>query len=244
MSIFEVTGNEGSESLLTCGVPQLKPVIFGLVSDIFGQKIDSDCRLDHIHLTLADYSKRSWIYFSMMLDFPTDWPPKNTILILVFPVTVLLIEWFIIQTFIIYLIETHQLISPPKMITTPPTWSKLNNDFRLATCHFLTNLYKDGDCSHKNKEIYKRFCGEYDLCQEFWSHLCQILYFYGRNKLPPMVFWDHTVPWGQAKIMLSLLKDLLWISWICSELDFFMDWVRPHRCLTIAGNKVIPIWEV
>ena len=47
--------------------------------------------------TLAVSSKRSWIYFSMMLDLPTDCPPKKTTFILVFPVTVLLIEWFIIQ---------------------------------------------------------------------------------------------------------------------------------------------------
>jgi len=32
------------------------------------------------------------MYFSMMLDLPTDCPPKKTTFILVLPVTVLLIE--------------------------------------------------------------------------------------------------------------------------------------------------------
>jgi len=68
--------------------------------DIFSKEVDPDSRLHEIDLTLADYSNLSWIYFSMMLDLPTDCPPRNTILIFVFPVTVLLIEWFIIQTFI------------------------------------------------------------------------------------------------------------------------------------------------
>lgn len=41
----------------------------------------------------------------MILDLPTDCPPRNTILILVLPVTVLLIEWFIIQIMIIVVIS-------------------------------------------------------------------------------------------------------------------------------------------
>lgn len=97
MGIFEVAGNEGPEAFLASGIPQLQTVVLCFVDHIFSEEVDADCGLARGLATLAVSSNLSWIYFSIMLDLPTDWPPRNTTLILVLPVTVLLTEWFIIQ---------------------------------------------------------------------------------------------------------------------------------------------------
>jgi len=62
------------------------------MGDILSEEVDANGGLNEKELTLAVSLKRLWIYFSMMLDLPTDWPPRNTIFILVLLVTVLLIE--------------------------------------------------------------------------------------------------------------------------------------------------------
>lgn len=87
--IFEVVGDEGAESLLTCGVPELQAEVLAPVGDILDEEIDADGRLDQWMGTLLDSSNISFTYFSMMLDFPTDWFPSSTIFNLVLPLIVL-----------------------------------------------------------------------------------------------------------------------------------------------------------
>jgi hypothetical protein len=113
MRILEIAGDQRSESLLSSSIPQLQSILLRSVSYILGKEIDSYRWLDEQRGTFAVSSNRSWMYFSMMLDLPTDCPPKNTTLILVFPVTVLLIEWFINSN-----IRTHILIHHQKQNTS------------------------------------------------------------------------------------------------------------------------------
>ena len=42
MCVFQVTGNEALESLLTGSVPELEPDHFGRYCDVFRYEIDSD----------------------------------------------------------------------------------------------------------------------------------------------------------------------------------------------------------
>jgi hypothetical protein len=58
--------------------------------DIFRKKVDSYSGLCNLDDTFAVSSKRLCMYFSIMLDLPTAWLPKNTIFILVLPVVVLI----------------------------------------------------------------------------------------------------------------------------------------------------------
>ena len=211
--------------------------------DIFSKKVNPDRWLHGINDTLADYSNRSWIYFSIMLDLPTDCPPKKTIFILVFPVTVLLIEWFIIQTFIISNPNTSILIAPPKTPTTLTAWSRRSSDLPLITYRFWTKKYMGEVCSRKSKEICRRFCGGCDLCLGSWNRLCRNLYFSDRNKLPPMAFWGHSAPLDQEKRRQFLPMGQLWIWNACWELYFSMDSHHPSRFHLGAGLVAIPTWE-
>jgi hypothetical protein len=71
VGVLEVAGDEGAEAFLPGSVPKLQAVALGLVTDVLGEEVDADGGLGGGACTFAVSSKRSWMYFSMMLDFPT-----------------------------------------------------------------------------------------------------------------------------------------------------------------------------
>lgn len=85
IGIFHVVWNETAESFLSRGVPQLYAELSSVSSDVFDVEIDADSRLHRVALTFKPSSKRSFMYFSMIDDFPTDWSPKKMILYFVLP---------------------------------------------------------------------------------------------------------------------------------------------------------------
>ncbi len=115
MRVFQIAWDQRSKALLSSRVPKLQPILLSFVSYIFGQEINPYRWLHQARSTFAVSSNRSWMYFSMMLDFPTDCPPKNTTFILVFPVTVLLIEWFINSNIRTHILSHHQKLNTSKL---------------------------------------------------------------------------------------------------------------------------------
>jgi hypothetical protein len=53
MSVFEVTRNQRPKSLLSSCIPELQSVVFGFMSDIFGEEVDAYGRLSEVAVTLA-----------------------------------------------------------------------------------------------------------------------------------------------------------------------------------------------
>ena len=94
MGIPEIAWDKRLESFLASSIPKLQSIIFGLVENILGEKVDPDGGLSIETHTCAVSSNLSLTYVSIMLDYPRDWLPRKTILILILPVTVL-IELFI-----------------------------------------------------------------------------------------------------------------------------------------------------
>ena len=96
MSILHVIGYKASESLLTCCIPKLNSVMFTVSGYVFNVKIYADCRLMVTEIiTLEPYSNLSFIYFSMIEDFPTDWSPSRINLYFVRPPPMVLDETLI-----------------------------------------------------------------------------------------------------------------------------------------------------
>ncbi len=67
-----------------------------IASYIFDMKIDADCGLCVMGVTLSPSSNLSLIYFSMMDDFPTAISPRKMILYLVLPPPMVLEDTLII----------------------------------------------------------------------------------------------------------------------------------------------------
>jgi hypothetical protein len=93
MCVPEVARDQGLKPLLPCCIPKLQAIAFALILYIFCKEIDADGRLDSSRCTWELSSNLSLTYLSMMLDLPTDWFPKNTILILILPEAVLIDEF-------------------------------------------------------------------------------------------------------------------------------------------------------
>ena len=45
MRIFHIVGNQASESLLACSIPQLYTIVFAIAGNIFNVEINTNCGL-------------------------------------------------------------------------------------------------------------------------------------------------------------------------------------------------------
>ena len=85
VGVLEVVGDQRPKTLLTSCVPQLQAIALALLDHVFSQEVDPDGWLGGWRNTLAVYSKRWLMNWSMMQVLPTLASPNRTILILVLP---------------------------------------------------------------------------------------------------------------------------------------------------------------
>lgn len=78
--VTHVGWDEGSETLLSSSVPQLKSQSLSLDLHCFGDEIDTHSGLNQSQSTLDVNSKESWIKREMIDVFPTFWSPTSTTL--------------------------------------------------------------------------------------------------------------------------------------------------------------------
>ena len=80
--IFQIAGDQGPKSLLSCSVPQLQSEVMLPNSEVFRHKINTHGCLDMIIITPCPSSNLSYINRSRIDVFPVDWSPRKTTLIL------------------------------------------------------------------------------------------------------------------------------------------------------------------
>ena len=72
MCVFQVTGNEALESLLTGSVPELEPDHFGRYCDVFRYEIDSDGGIFSGVELVADVSGYDWALTYTLISHKDD----------------------------------------------------------------------------------------------------------------------------------------------------------------------------
>lgn len=82
--IFQVTGNQGAKSFLSCCIPQLQPKDIIAHMNILSHEVNTNCSLDNALCTPDPSSNLSWMYRVKMEVLPVDCSPRKTTLIFVF----------------------------------------------------------------------------------------------------------------------------------------------------------------